>query len=72
MGERADGQSRYRRYLHHVLGRDLVRRDWAARVGKQAEQMLTIATAATDAAMRDELYDYAQRLAVHADHIAEG
>jgi hypothetical protein len=43
--------------------------EWAARVSKQAEQMLIIAAATNDDEMRDELLDFAERLTVHASEI---
>jgi hypothetical protein len=46
------------------------RRDWAARVNRQAEQMMMIAAAANNDGMRAELLEYASRLEAHAEEIA--
>jgi hypothetical protein len=46
------------------------RRDWAARISRQAEQMLMIAAAASNDGMRAELLEYASRLEAHADQIS--
>jgi hypothetical protein len=53
-----------------IIDTAMARADWAARVSKQAEQMLAIAEATDDTDMRDELLCDAARLQDHALWIA--
>jgi hypothetical protein len=52
-----------------IINTVMARAEWAARVSKQAEQMLIIAAATNDDEMRDELLGFAERLSVHASEI---
>jgi hypothetical protein len=53
-----------------VINIAMARADWAARVRRQAEEMLIIASATADGEMRDELFEFGLRLEDHAHCIA--
>lgn len=53
-----------------IINTAMARADWAARVRKQAEEMLIISGATTDQALREEFLTSAARLDEHARRLA--
>ncbi|MDB5738439.1 MAG: hypothetical protein JWO65_2107 [Sphingomonas bacterium] len=49
-----------------IIDAAMARREYVERVSKQSAEMLIIAAVAANDDMREELLDYAKRLALHA------